>query len=209
MASDKQLKNKAVSIKGKAYVMVSDRVVYFNDEFKNGGIETSYDLLGETYHFKATVTPDFSTPERKFTGHSQATIGDGMVNKTAAMENAETSAVGRALAMMGIGVIESIASADEMNKATGSEGGRTAALATAKQIDWMRGVAEKKGGGESAEDLDKYIESVLTIPPQRVPAFKVKDAVDKLQQQESTSEALKEIQSELLEEGIDVKKLPY
>ena len=33
------------------------------------------------------------------------------------MENAETSAVGRALAMMGIGVIDSIASVDELNKA--------------------------------------------------------------------------------------------
>ena len=43
-----------------------------------------------------------------------------MVNKTSAIENAETSAVGRALGLiMGIGVIESIASADEMNKALG------------------------------------------------------------------------------------------
>ena len=36
------------------------------------------------------------------------------------MENAETSAVGRALAMMGIWVIDSIASADEIKKAEGS-----------------------------------------------------------------------------------------
>ena len=39
------------------------------------------------------------------------------MNKTAALENCETSAVGRALGFMGIGVIESIASADEVNKA--------------------------------------------------------------------------------------------
>jgi tetrahydromethanopterin S-methyltransferase subunit D len=34
------------------------------------------------------------------------------------LENAETSAVGRALAFMGIGVIDSIASVDEINKTT-------------------------------------------------------------------------------------------
>ena len=43
------------------------------------------------------------------------------INITAAMENAETSAVGRALAMMGIWVIDSIASADEMKKAWATE----------------------------------------------------------------------------------------
>jgi hypothetical protein len=40
-----------------------------------------------------------------------------MVNKTSALENAETSAVGRACAFAGIGVIDSIASADEVHKA--------------------------------------------------------------------------------------------
>jgi hypothetical protein len=65
----------------------------------------------------AKVTPDTSKPERYFTGHSQADEKQGMVYKTAALENCETSAVGRALAMMGIGVIDSIASVDEMKKA--------------------------------------------------------------------------------------------
>lgn len=115
----KDLKDKAVDIKGKAYVQVHDRVLYFNDTYQNGGIAT--ELVSEPSDarvvVKATVTPDYATPERVFTGYAQEVVGEGFINKTSALENAETSAVGRALAMMGIGVIESIASVDEINKA--------------------------------------------------------------------------------------------
>lgn len=113
---DKQLKEKAVDIKGKAYVQVADRVIYFNETYPDGSITT--ELLSEPQDdrvvIKATVTPKEG---RSFTGHAQEVVGEGFINKTSAMENAETSAVGRALAMMGIGVIESIASVDEINKA--------------------------------------------------------------------------------------------
>jgi hypothetical protein len=115
--TDKQLKDKAIDIKGKDYVMVKDRVIYFNETYPNGSIETGYERVGDCYEFYAKITPDTKNPTRYFTGHSAATIGEGMINKTAAMENAETSAVGRAFAFMGIGVIDSIASVDEMNKA--------------------------------------------------------------------------------------------
>lgn len=109
-----------IDIKGKDYVQVKDRVIFFNEKYDAGMIQTK--LVSEPdaqmVVMMAKVTPDISSPERYFTGYSQAKWGDGMVNTSAAMENAETSAVGRALGMMGIGVIESIASADEMTKAT-------------------------------------------------------------------------------------------
>lgn len=116
----KDLKDKAVNIKGKQYVLVADRINYFNDEYKNGCIHTELISEPESKHvvMKAIVTPDVKVPERKFTGYSQAVVGQGMVNTTSALENAETSAVGRALALMGIGVIESVASVDEIRKAT-------------------------------------------------------------------------------------------
>ena len=66
---------------------------------------------------KATLTMVDSM--ESFTGLAQECEDDtsSMVNKTSALENAETSAVGRACAFAGIGVIDSIASADEVHKA--------------------------------------------------------------------------------------------
>ena len=117
-----ELKNRAVDIKGKKYVLVSDRVLYFNEEYKNGSIIT--ERLSENDDrvvFRATITPDVSNPTRTFVAHSQASWGEGYINKTSALENAETSAVGRALGMLGIGVLDSIASADEIHKAVNTE----------------------------------------------------------------------------------------
>ncbi len=111
----KDLKEKAIDFKGKKYVLVSDRVLYFNETYPDGSITT--ELVSEPKDdlvvVKATVKPN---DKQTFTGYSQATWGEGYINKTSALENAETSAVGRALAFMGIGVIESIASIDEIKK---------------------------------------------------------------------------------------------
>src|SRR3990167_8037865 len=115
----KDLKEKAIDIKGKQYVLVSDRILYFNETYPNGSIMT--DLVSKPEDdmvvMKATIKPD-KDDIRVFTGYSQATWGEGYINKTSALENCETSAVGRALAMMGIGVIDSVASVDEINKTT-------------------------------------------------------------------------------------------
>lgn len=112
-----KIRDKAVNIKGSEYILVKDRVLYFNEEYPKGSITT--ELLSEpeakNIIVKATVTPEEG---RAFTGLAQETVGEGYINKTSALENAETSAVGRALAFMGIGVIDSIASVDEINKAT-------------------------------------------------------------------------------------------
>lgn len=119
MSNKKELKDKAVDIKGKKYVLVSDRILFFNENYPNGKIEEKIlsEIGAENIYVEAKVTPDVSCPERYFVGHAQEMVGEGFINKTSALENACTSAVGRALAMMGIGVIDSIASVDEVNKA--------------------------------------------------------------------------------------------
>jgi hypothetical protein len=116
---NKSLQEKAIDIKGKKYVLVADRILYFNEEYPNGRIKTYLKSKpdAERVIIKAIVIPDVENPKRCFTGHSQALWGDGYINKTSAVENCETSAIGRALAMMGIGVIDSLASVDEINKA--------------------------------------------------------------------------------------------
>lgn len=119
------LKDKAINIKGSQYVLVKDRIVAFNTDYPNGSIVTELvSYQNNQAIVKATVIPDTDKPTRFFTGHSQAVDGQGMVNKTAALENAESSAVGRALAMLGIGVIDSVASFDEMAKAGAVEQGK-------------------------------------------------------------------------------------
>ena len=115
---EKELKAGAINIKGKEYILVSQRILFFNDQYKNGYIQTRLVSKPEDdmVVIQAVVVPDVDKPGRSFTGYSQATWGDGYINKTSAIENCETSAVGRALGFMGIGIIDSVASADEVNK---------------------------------------------------------------------------------------------
>jgi hypothetical protein len=115
----KELKEKAINIKGKSYVLVSDRVIFFNENFMDGCITTELIRWEEdTIVIKATVYPEgVGVGKRFFTGYAQETVGDGYINKTSALENAETSAVGRALGFMGIGVIDGVCSVDEIRKA--------------------------------------------------------------------------------------------
>lgn len=177
----KDLKDKAIDIKGKKYVLVSDRVIYFNDTYPNGMINTELisDPISDHIIVKATIVPDIDKPLRTFSDYSQATKGDGMVNRTAALENASTSAVGRALAMMGIGVLDSIASVDEINKATGSTG-KSYQLATPKQIAWIRSEIATAINDFDEKRVDKWAEDYLTLIPDKIPSFKVSDAVDKI-----------------------------
>ncbi len=137
-------KEKSIDIKGKEYILVKDRVIFFNEEYPNGSIETNLisEPTAEMVIVKATITPNVDNPKRIFTGYSQATWGDGYINKVSAMENCETSAIGRALASMGIGVIDSIASADEMRK---SENAGPTEPASEKQINAI-GIGLKKLG---------------------------------------------------------------
>jgi len=103
-----------IEIHGKQYILVNERLQAFNETYKNGSIKTIMDYDGEIVRCTAIVTPDASMPDRIFTGHAEELRGSTNINKTSAVENCETSAVGRALAMLGIGIIDSVASADEV-----------------------------------------------------------------------------------------------
>ena len=103
---------KRTNIKGKDYVEVNQRILAFWELFPDGRIITEkLSDDGKRCDFKAIIyVGDMAVA----TGHAFEYQGAGMVNKTSYVENAETSAVGRALGMLGIGATESIASAEEV-----------------------------------------------------------------------------------------------
>lgn len=114
-------KLKTVNIKGKEYVEVHTRIKEFHNQYKNGSLTSSFERIeldGDAlWIVKATATPDVSNPDRFFTGHAQELESQGYINKTSALENAETSAWGRCLGALNIGLTDSVATADEVNKA--------------------------------------------------------------------------------------------
>lgn len=123
--TEKELLKRAISIErwdkklgklvSKKYIQVADRVEYFNKNNLSGAIETQLltPIESKLVIFKATVFPNKSN-HRHFTGHSQSSWKGTGIARTNSLEVAETSSVGRALGFMGIGVIGSIASADEI-----------------------------------------------------------------------------------------------
>jgi hypothetical protein len=116
----------SIKIHGKEYVLVNERLIWFLDQFQNASVDTELlqcQQLTDTstgdscneYVVKATVTPNpNSNPDTFYCGLAAERDNNGFINKTSALENAETSAVGRALAFAGFGSNESIASAEEV-----------------------------------------------------------------------------------------------
>jgi len=116
---------KSQKIHGKSYAMVHDRVNYFRGEamYKDLGIET------EVVHFSEEhcVVRAFVRDKDGFIlasgiAHEWKLDPKSAVNKTSFVENAETSAIGRAMACLGIGIEDAYASAFEVELAKASEG---------------------------------------------------------------------------------------
>jgi hypothetical protein len=111
---------KPVTIKGKQYIPVSERIKFIADNF-NYSIETDYQYFAERkmWVVQATLQIKKGDDWYSYSGLAQEIESGNYkeVNFTSALENAETSAVGRACAMAGIGIDGGIASADEVSKA--------------------------------------------------------------------------------------------
>lgn len=109
-----------VKIKGKDYVPVHERIKFLNENYEYN-INSDYEYYAERkmWVVKATLTIHGTERDYVYTGLAQEIESDNYreVNHTSALENAETSAVGRACAMANIGIDTGIASADEVNKA--------------------------------------------------------------------------------------------
>lgn len=202
--ADKQLKDKAMKIKGKDYVQVKDRILYLSEKHPDAySIDTEYQYFPEQRMW--VVKAYLLIGANRYTGLAQEVESDDykQVNHTSALENCETSAVGRACAMAGIGVLDSIASVDEINKANNQS---TRKPASEKQMKWMMDEAAKKAG----QGVDEYVwlERLLTVKPESVPSWKIKDAIDLIRKQPDPSANLDVVVTDI-PDTINLDDIPY
>ena len=110
-----------INMKGKDYAMVPERVTAFRKLFPEGFIVTEIiSNDGTTILMKATAGyyREDGTQAILGTGLAQEVRGKGLVNSTSHIENCETSAVGRALGFLGLGLNGGgICSAEELANA--------------------------------------------------------------------------------------------
>ncbi|MDP4087362.1 MAG: hypothetical protein Q8934_22620 [Bacillota bacterium] len=102
----------------KDYVEVNVRVEQFYTKYPNGRIITNLLSWNDgVVVMKAEVYRDLTDQVPSATGHAYEKEGSSFINKTSALENCETSAVGRALALLGFEIKKSIASKEEVENA--------------------------------------------------------------------------------------------
>lgn len=120
---------KTISIHGKEYVEVKERLRIFRQDYPKWSLvsdiidSTDSQIMnykGDDVKKEATVTiKAFVLDENdtvRATGIAREERNSSNINKGSYVENCETSAWGRALANLGIGIDGSVASAEEMSK---------------------------------------------------------------------------------------------
>ncbi len=139
-----------MQIHGKEYVEVKDRIaaaladagyaMLAEDVFEMAErvfVRIAIEVKGKQY---------IGTAEAKFVGAKP-----GSADASNPMECAETSALGRALGFAGYGIVESIASADEVSRATGAKANVTPMLSPAEKLANSRKQAIERGLVEESQ----------------------------------------------------------
>jgi len=103
-----------VNIHGKSYLTVAERINTFRESHADWGIDTDLVSHGELVVIKAVISDEQG--RQVGSGYAEELRGSTNINTTSALENCETSAIGRALASCGYGG-EQYASANEVTDA--------------------------------------------------------------------------------------------
>ena len=97
-----------VNIHVNDYYTVAERMVEFNKHCPNGSIRTEILCSPDVIHnckrwvVKAIIVMDMEEmPDMEFTAHAEEVVGSSNINRASALENCETSAIGRALGFAG------------------------------------------------------------------------------------------------------------
>lgn len=154
---------KTTNIKGKEYVEVNERIKFFrlDEQYKGYCLESELvHLTNETVCVKAVIKD--ASDRIVATGLAYEEKGASRINSTSYVENCETSAWGRALANLGIGIDTSIASSMEVANAIANQ--KSSSTATTndtdvfqKSVDYIKN-AKSKTAKETAYNqvLAKY-----------------------------------------------------
>ena len=154
MATEKM---KTLNIKGKNYVTVNERLKAFRTlpDYKGWTLRT---IAHELTHDVCTMEAQILDPTGRIVAngfaHELRTQPGSMVNATSHIENCETSAWGRALGNLGIGIDESICSAQELLVAVGMQNSQPAQAAPAAPVQQKGGAIypAKDPASEAAQD---------------------------------------------------------
>lgn len=160
----------STNIKGKEYVEVNQRIKAFRKLYPEGTIET--ELISNedgVCVFKASIYSDKNVYppviqrqiDRKLlaTGHAYEKENSTFINKTSYIENCETSAVGRALGMLGLGIDTSVASAEEVTNAINNQ---EATLEDAEKWTFSYGKHKGETMREVLESDYQYVKWYIT-----------------------------------------------
>ena len=153
-----------VNIHGKQYETVALRVRKFREKHPMWTLLTEIvERTEELVVMRATISDE--TGRTIATGHSEEHRKASQINRTSALENAETSAVGRALAALGLGGTE-FATADEVANAIGQQKKSAKSVPQdawdslgEEEQKWLAGLADnvrielEEKGGEAAVAL--------------------------------------------------------
>lgn len=163
-----------VNIHGKEYKTVAKRVSEFREKHDTDfSIVTSLVSIDEkTVVMKAEI---YDKEQRLIaTGYAEESRTSSQINKTSALENCETSAIGRALANFGLAGGE-YASADEVAQAISQQNQPKMSNTTRLNFDAIR---ESLDTIDDNESLDKYGEELKKKHPRMTKAQA--DAIGKM-----------------------------
>ncbi|MAD41120.1 MAG: hypothetical protein CL623_01865 [Arcobacter sp.] len=110
-----ELKNMpTIDIKGKSYTQVSSRMAVFRKYFPDYSIVTN--ILHDD-EIRVVVQTKITTPDGVIiaTGLAEEFRGENLINTSSALENGETSSIGRALACLSLGGTEYASSFEVVN----------------------------------------------------------------------------------------------
>lgn len=148
------------------YEDVDTRLHRFYEQYPKGRIITRLDLAQEDrFIVCASVFRDDVDERPAATGWAQEVVGSSPVNRTSALENCETSAVGRALANLGLSPKGARPSREEMEKARQQE--ERQAKRNAAELDAAKRAMRAADSLENLEAAGNAAKQVQMSPDQR------------------------------------------